>query len=269
MAMELTVLTNRAEETARPTLEWEGGFPVVTIDGVRITVRKLLSDGDSNTKLKKNGGRGYLTAGLSLAPWKTAGIGNVCPHASAGCAQACLDHQGMASVFASIRRARRAKTVVWYLARQWFLAQLRKEIELAQNKAERQGLRLAVRLNVFSDIAWEDHGIVDEFPSVQFYDYTKNPKRAGAVRPNYWVTFSRSETNEADALHLLSQGRNATVVFAHGLPRKWNGHTVIDGDETDLRFTDPRGRKGRVIGLVIKAHSQQERDNAIASGFAV
>jgi hypothetical protein len=268
--MELTVISNRAAETTAPTLEWENGYPVVQVDGERMVVRKLLSDGDANTKLRKNGGRGYMTVGLSLAPHTTAGIGNVCPHASPGCAQACLDHQGMASAFPSIRRARRAKTLAWHLARQWFLDQLRREIELAQKRAQRQGLLLAVRLNVFSDIAWENHGIIDEFPTVEFYDYTKNPRRVGLIRPNYWVTFSRSETNEADALRLLGEGKNVTVVFAGPLPRQWNGHSVIDGDATDLRFTDVRGRKrGRVVGLCIKAASTQERENAIRSGFAV
>jgi hypothetical protein len=169
-----------------------------------------------------------------------------------------------------LRRARRAKTAAWYLARGWFLAQLRKELALAEKRARRKGLRLAARLNVFSDIAWEDTGIVDAFPAVQFYDYTKNPRRVGPVRANYWVTFSRSETNGAAVLALLAAGKNVTVVFADALPRTWEGYTVISGDDTDLRFTDPRGRKrGRVVGLSIKAASLKEREGAINSGFAV
>ena len=36
----------------------------------------------------------------------------------------------------------------------------------------------------------------------------------GQLAPNYHVTFSRSETNEADCLRVLEAGGNVAVVFA-------------------------------------------------------
>ena len=51
------------------------------------------------------------------------------------------------------------------------------------------------------------------------------------------------------------------------LPEQWNGFPVVDGDLTDLRYLDPKG--GHVIGLRLKAHSHEERNKAIESGFAV
>jgi hypothetical protein len=136
---------------------------------------------------------------------------------------------------------------------------------------------------VFSDIQYELYGIPELFPKIDFYDYTKNPRRVGQIAENYWTTFSRSETNETDCLELLSTANNVAVVFADSqlpytgnrssiqrLPKTWNGFQVIDGDTTDLRFLDVRGRKhGRVVGLRLKTHSVLERESAIKSGFAV
>ncbi|MEO2017276.1 MAG: hypothetical protein ABGZ53_23205 [Fuerstiella sp.] len=175
-----------------------------------------------------------------------------------------------------------AKTTVWYRERPWFLDTLRNDIRTYVRRAVNHGLGLAVRLNVFSDIAWEKHGIISEFPEVSFYDYTKDPRRAGQLARNYWVTFSRSETNHADCIQVLKSGGNVAVVFAdmsgnytgnrsglQGLPKTWQGFQVIDGDTTDLRFDDPRGRtRGKVVGLRLKAHSGAERQGAIDSGFA-
>lgn len=242
--------------------------PVINVDGESKPCGKLLGDGDSNTKLRKNGSKGFLTGGVSLAPAKSAGVGNTCPHASPGCEQACLDHQGRAAIFAAIARGRKRKTKAFYFNREWFVASLKADIAALRRKAEREDKQACVRLNVFSDINWESVApeIFDEFSDVQFYDYTKNKRRVGQVRPNYWTTFSRSENNESDCLELLEHGKNVTVVFADKLPETWNGYRVIDGDESDLRFEDD---KGVVVGLKLKAASKQEREQAIESGFAV
>lgn len=230
-------------------------------------VRALLGAGDSNTKLAKNE---ILTYGLSLAPYNQSGIGNTCAHASTGCAAACLNDSGMGAVFPMIQLSRIAKTVVFYHARQWFLERLAHEIELKQRAAD--GADIAIRLNVFSDIPWERifPELFAQFPNVHFYDYTKNPKRAGQLLPNYWLTLSRSETNEPLVINALNSGVNASVVFSRELPTRWHGFTVIDGDQTDLRFLDPRGfKRGYVIGLKLKAPSNAHRETALDSGFAV
>ena len=52
---------------------------------------KLLSK--NNAKLLKGESFGWLTLGLSLAPFNLSGK-NLCPHASAGCAAACGYGQG-------------------------------------------------------------------------------------------------------------------------------------------------------------------------------
>ena len=251
----------------------------------------LLANGDSNTKLRKSGPE-YLTLGLSLAPHKSLGYGNVCPWASLGCIASCLDHQGLGSVFASIHKGRKLRTELFYSQRGWFLSKLHDEIGNKLRIAKRAGKTLAIRLNVFSDIKWEyiSPRLFADFPEVEFYDYSKSPTRFGSVLPNYWVTFSRSEDNEADCIRILRAGGNVAVVFADArrplvgnqagkqrMPASWKGFRVIDGNSSDLRFEDERAftyipkafRKGFVVGLKLKAHSHAEREAAIASGFAV
>ena len=256
--------------------------------------KKLMGDGDSNTKLRKNGAA-FETLGLSLSPHKSAGLGNLCTHASSGCIASCLNEQGLASVFNAIKEARKRRTEIFYRDREWFIGRLKTEIANRCKLAKKRGTRVAVRLNVFSDVIWERvaPSIFTDFPDVSFYDYSKHPKRFGAILPNYWVTFSRSEINDQDCQRILESGGNVAVAFAdmsgdftdemttdgrfvgnraglQTLPKTWKGFQVIDGDISDLRFEDTRGRKrGRVVGLRLKAHSTKARAQAIESGFAV
>lgn len=45
---------------------------------------------EADAKTDKGTASGYLTGILYLAPGELAGVGNLCPHASAGCLAACL-----------------------------------------------------------------------------------------------------------------------------------------------------------------------------------
>jgi hypothetical protein len=84
----------------------------------------------------------------------------------------------------------------------------------------------------------------------------------GKLPSNYSLTFSRSETNETQCLEVLKRGGNVAVVFrSKVLPTHWNGFPVINGDENDLRFLDP---KGVVVGLTAKGKAKSD-----TSGFVV
>jgi hypothetical protein len=84
----------------------------------------------------------------------------------------------------------------------------------------------------------------------------------GKLPSNYSLTFSRSETNESQCLDVLARGGNVAVVFrSKTLPTHWNGFPVINGDENDLRFLDP---KGVVVGLTAKGKAKSD-----TSGFVV
>jgi hypothetical protein len=165
----------------------------------------------------------------------------------------------------SVQRGRINKTLYFMKHRAAFLLQLQKEIFLFSQRCKRQGYRPAVRLNGTSDINWERFGIMQKFPEVQFYDYTKIYKRAllwaeGKLPKNYHITYSLNEDNKQKALHVLKRGGNISAVFrSKKLPKKFHGHRVINADKSDLRFVDPRNV---IAGLYAKGRAVRDE-----SGF--
>lgn len=248
---------------------------------------KLLSK--SNTKIMKGEAYGYLTLGLHLAPAWLSGY-NVCPKASVGCAAACLNTAGMGK-FSTVQKARIAKTKMFFEQREVFMFQLAKEIFNGKKAAVKAGLKLAIRLNLTSDIRWENtpvvgtnktmrnmvHGLLGHidapvtvpsiialFPDVIFYDYTKLANR-GDIPTNYHLTFSKSESNDVDVDTTLATERNIAVVFStkkgKPLPKQYRGRPVIDGDINDLRFLDA---PNSIVGLRSKGDAKKD-----TSGFVV
>jgi hypothetical protein len=108
---------------------------------------------------------------------------------------------------------------------------------------------------------------MEEFPNVNFYDYTKGFTRMmawlnGKMPDNYHLTFSRSEETSDDRIKkILSLGGNVAVVFRGSLPKTYLGFPVVDGDENDLRFKD---KKGVIVGLVEKGLAKKDE-----TGFVV
>ena len=225
---------------------------------------KLLSVG-ADAKTVKGEALGWFTAILYLAPAMQAGRGEVCPLRSLGCTLSCLVTAGRGKM-RNVRDARIRKTRLFFDDNATFKAMLQDDITKFVAYCTKQGMQPCVRLNGTSDISWERLSVFDAFPTVQFYDYTKSPIRAmqfakGAMPSNYHVTFSRSESNEAQALDVLANGGNVAVVFAKGLPSSWYGFPVVDGDKSDLRFLDSHNV---VVGL--KAKGEAKKD---VSGFVV
>ena len=106
--------------------------------------------------------------------------------------------------------------------------------------------------------------IFEQFPAVQFYDYTKIANRKCKDIPNYHLTWSYSNANPEYAKLLdkaLEQGMNAAVVYRKEYHKpKWQGYPVIDGDKDDLRFLDPKG--GHIVALYAKGKAKKD-----TSGF--
>jgi hypothetical protein len=221
---------------------------------------KLLST--NNTKIKKGEKLGWRTLGLSLAPANLSGK-QLCPHRSPGCEAACLNTSGMGA-FSNVQEARIRKSKLLIENRAVFLAQLEKELANL-NKRAGKGTQTAVRLNVLSDLPWHNLIDMEKLPNLKFYDYTPNPARMiqflrGELPANYHLTFSRKENNQAQVELIANMGGNVAVVF-NELPGTYLGKPVVDGDETDLRFLDP---KGVVVGL--KAKGKAKKDS---SGFVI
>jgi len=229
----------------------------------------------NNAKTIKSLKYGMHTYIMYLAPFTQNATGkNHCSHASAGCIEACLFGSGFGGMYTTVEIGRINKTNYFVAERQNFLNQLVSEITKLSNKHAKKGESLCIRLNGTSDIAWEKFKIKDGksimelFPNVQFYDYTKNYLRFNRVLPeNYHLTFSRSETNDENVEDLLSKGHNVAVVFDE-LPETYKGYKVINGDESDLRFKD---EKNVIVGLKYKKLTGKGADNkkAFESGFAL
>jgi len=235
--------------------------PITQADIESVYARQVLSI-QADAKTKKGLKKGYLTGILYLAPADLSGV-NICPKASQGCRAACLFSAGRGR-FYSVNRARIVKTLAYHLDRARFIDTLKKSIRSLIVKAENKGLTPAVRLNGTSDILWEQvSDIIQTFPTIIFYDYTKISARLFRPIPvNYTLTFSLSESNDRDAILALSRGVNVATVFSGPLPAQYMGRPVIDGDITDLRFLDPKDRQGLIVGLKAKGAAKEDR-----SGF--
>lgn len=238
----------------------------------KIKRSKLLTT--NNAKTIKGEKLGYLTYILYMSPFKANSLGkNVCSHASKGCIESCLVGSGNGGMFEGVKKGRIAKTDYFLSNRLEFLEQIKKEIAKAIKTHDGKAI-VTVRLNGTSDIPFENFrvfegkNIFEVFPQVQFYDYTKNYTRFDKVLPsNYYLTFSKSETNTEKCFELLSRGINVAMVFDK-TPTEYNGYEVINADTDDLRFLDP---KGVICGLKYKKMTGKGADNkkAFESGFAI
>jgi hypothetical protein len=149
-----------------------------------------------------------------------------------------------------------------------FKAQLIKELSSKLKSAQRQGKRLAARLNGTSDLDWSD--IYKQFPEVQFYEYTKraNLAKSLASLSNIHITMSRNERTKPERIKMLTdKGINVAVVFddRKPIPTSYNGIKVINGDKHDRRFEDAQGI---IVGLKLKG-TNAVKDIARSTGFAV
>jgi hypothetical protein len=232
---------------------------------------KLLTTG--NPKMLKGQKKGYLSFILHLAPSNLSGY-NVCPRASAGCRAACLNTAGRGR-FDKTQAARIRKTRLFFENRDAFMADLVSDIRAGIREAARKELIPVFRLNGTSDIRWENihctrdgvrfDNVMDAFPHIQFYDYTKMLNRRQNRPANYQLTFSRAENNGDRLAEAIREGLPVAVVFdtrkGARLPEKYLSLPVVDGDETDLRFLDPARS---IIGLRAKGDAKKD-----FSGFVV
>lgn len=242
----------------------------------------LLGDEASNPKLAKSGKKipEYRTKGLSLAPSTMSGI-DVCPAASKECKAACLGASAGRGVMKNVRKGRIEKTHKLFDHPHLFYAKLDHEIENAKHTAHRDGQKLAVRLNVLSDIPHEHLApkMFEKHHDVSFYDYTKiagrtqHPKKPS----NYHLTLSSTGLNHGDSnwKHVrkhLDKGGVAAMAFdipsrgkASETPLPTHVHDeetgkkyrVIDGDEHDHRHLDKAyhnipDHEGVIAGLKFK-----------------
>lgn len=217
--------------------------------------------GCNSPKLIKSLERNVMTYGVYLAPGNISGH-QVCPN-SDNCCKYCLNGSGRNKIElltykggGAIQQSRIKKTKLFFEDRPAFMRLLIHEINQARKKAEAAGMILAVRLNCTSDISPEEFildgkNILQLYPDIQFYDYTKVFNRAELLEKyeNYDLTFSFSGENWDECINVLEQGFRVAVVFEDTLPKTFKGYTVIDANGYDARFLDDGGI---ICGLTYK-----------------
>ena len=244
----------------------------------------MLTRPESQTKLGKSE---RYSLGLMLVPsdgipsdmLTKAGLRsrvNLCPRASAGCRAACLSQSGHGQ-FAATQYARAVRTL--FLLAHPFHAGVLIGREL-RRALEREGAgRVALRLNVTSDIRWEllsgaDDIVPDIIASgVRFYDYTawNRQAREHAHTLGWHITYSAKEpaaTPDDYLVDILSSGGTVAMPIRVGkgepmpewIPLGMGTFRVIDGDLSDDRTEDPQGV---IVGLRPKGEAGK-RDT---SGF--
>lgn len=235
---------------------------------------------DTNAKTVKGQKLGFMTGILYLAPATLSGR-NTCAMADiAQCAAACLNTAGRGR-FTAIQSARINKTNYFFENREAFMLHIAVDIAKLVKKANKAGLTPLVRLNGTSDIKWENipvsigankHGIapgqyaniMQVFPDVQFYDYTKLANRRD-IPSNYDLTFSYSGVlaYQRFAQQARDSGMRIAVVFRHreNIPAQFLGLECIGGDDSDVRHLDPQGV---VVALYAKGPAVKDQ-----TGFVI
>ena len=142
------------------------------------------------------------------------------------------------------------------------MSKLHEDITLFNTYCIDNNIQGFVRLNGTSDIDWQklkinNTSLFSNFPSITFYDYTKDYTRESHF-PNYHLTYSYNEKTDVKILPQLINKGNVAVVF-NKLPIMWSGYEVINGDLNDLR---PKDKRGVIVGLVAKGRAKKD-----VSGF--
>ena len=259
----------------------------IKVSGMKATwdiTRDLLTSGSHNIKTNKSELHGvYSTMINHFAPSKMSGF-NVCAFSSKGCEKVCLTYSGQGQMYqqgkineSSVHVARVGRTTLFNKNPRVYFMKLKAEINKFLVICAIKETKPAIRMNGTSDLPWENIKdpetgltLMQLFPSIQWYDYTKNYSRLNKTPSNYFLNFSRSESNEEEVMKALEENINVTIVFKGGLPATYKGYRVVNGDETDLRFLDNEifgntSGKGIVIGLTPKGWKAKKDD----SGFIV
>jgi len=229
---------------------------------------------DTNAKTVKGQKEGFLTGILYIAPANLSGYNTCGMEKLAACEHPCLNTAGLGGVYSSIQEARIKKARLYFEDRTLFMYNIVEDIKKLIRSADRKGFIPLVRLNGTSDIPWENvpvtvagieyANIMQVFPQVQFYDYTKRANRENLPK-NYDLTFSYSGVLSYQKyvnIALKKRMRIAVVFRSEKLiPKNFLGLKCISGDNTDIRHIE---KHNLIVALYAKGKAR--KDN---TGFVV
>ena len=213
-----------------------------------------MSVGNHNQKIAKNR---IPSVSFTGAPHRMAGL-NACTDSTTSCRKVCIRHTGRLDMPRALQVG---------VDRMLFLKDNPDEaislIHWETVRAAAKTPELARRLNVVTDLRWEDCAgwLFSEAPdNVVTYDYTKHWDRDPEPAERYRLTFSAGDRhNVADVFGMTERGRNVAMVFPAEYkdtpyPDEWFGIPLINGDLTDFRYEDPTGV---VVGLYAKGRARR------------
>jgi hypothetical protein len=223
----------------------------------------------NNPKTLKGENFGWMTGIISFLPGDLSGY-EVCGARTEHCFEHCLSHSTYFMRFKANYAARLKRTKFFFENRQEFMNQLYKETEKFLKKAEKNNLKPCIRPNGGQDIWWEtETNYIQDFPQIQFYDYTKwpVPKRLPGCPDNYYLLYSFNGVNKTACLHHLRGGINVAIPTNNKeeAAKVWlkRGFKSVDGDISDLRFLDP---SPRVVLLSPKGTLRKKEGHKFLSG---
>jgi len=252
-------------------------------DGIREQMDRYLSKTKTfstltvgmDAKTSKGEKLGVRTAVSYLAPFTLSGQ-NLCPMAElANCHEPCLFTAGRGAM-SSVMCSRTMRTLVLQQFPEVFLEQLRKELISHCKACVRDGVIPAYRPNGTSDIRFERweawcelmQELVDSY-GLRVYDYTKLPNRNVPTWYDLTFSYSGSIGYQPFVSRAVNNGERIAVVFrdratvkrmiANNIP--FLGLPLVDGDDTDVRFFDP---KASIVALYAKGKAKKDK-----SGFVV
>src|SRR5574344_497777 len=209
-------------------------------------------------KMKLSEDAGTITYSIYLAPSNLSGR-NVCPM-STYCREHCLNGSGHNKADelkrgknSLINQSRIKKTRMFFENRNDFMEILVHEIDKAQQYADNHNMPFSIRLNCTSDLPPEmfkkdGKNILELYPNIQFYDYTKVPSRLSLQNKydNYDLPSSFDGHNWDVCKDYLDKGGKVAVVFFWEMPKNWRGYNVFDANIDDIRYKAPNGE---IMGL--------------------
>lgn len=237
--------------------------------------------------------QGIETTGMALAPSSETRGFKTCPN-SASCRDACLGFKAgqyyQGGVDGGPQTASRKRTQALLDHPDAYGVQMYEEIAAARRTAIKNGNILGVRLNVLSDVDPKVYkSLIEAFPDVWFYDYTKMNYRP--IAPNHHVTYSSTGVSNKDVTNLnqnwsrmrakLEAGDNVAMAFTDKkfIP-KWvldeetnKLYPTIDGVGTDFRPGDLMQTDGKTGAIVALKNMEQSTHKGVehmeTAGFLV
>ena len=229
---------------------------------------------NSSAKIEKSARKEVDTLILYLAASNNAGV-ELCKSATRECRALCLVCSGRAKMESGRDHSKR-RIAIARVIKSWIMfyrsdiarAVLAHEIESKQKSALRKGRAFACRLNGTSDI---DHSeTIAAFPSVEFYDYTKN-NLPDTLPANYSICYSFANFSPARVRQYrkaLAMGLNIAVpVHADAFERAISLPYTFDADRDDLRHLDKESGQLAILKIKKSPNYESGKQSEFVLGF--